>query len=260
MRVLGVMVDGAGSTDAMVRFRLQQAQSMLHRLRASLRSRDIHRRKRGRRPVGASALYGAGAWSISSALAHDIHIADMGWLRSVVQVTRRPGEEWIPFYRRRRAAVPPRGSRTLADPFSEGLRRFSWLAWAPRPAPHFTGGCRALPPPNGATADGGAPPKKWPWRVLSAPGGGTHDKGALQLGRPGLGRVAQHPRRLCTVVRRLLRRTPRAKRRRRSRRVLAHGVCRNRARGRRCTRRGLRSRAQESGRTMRGWSRIRQRT
>lgn len=82
------MVDFRGSTEAIWRHRLREASALLVRMRPLLRAAgvlDAERIHRLYQTMGATTLYGAGS-RISAALARELEVAEMVWLRSVVVV------------------------------------------------------------------------------------------------------------------------------------------------------------------------------
>lgn len=90
MRVLGTMVDGVGGTPTVVRSRLRQAKAMLVRLGADLRAPGVPQKERMHRlfqTVGSCALYGAGLWTPSAALAREQEVEEMSWMRGLIPLT-----------------------------------------------------------------------------------------------------------------------------------------------------------------------------
>lgn len=108
LRVLGVMVDSRGSTHTQLEFRLREANKVWGRTRHLLCDRSLAPAlcvQRFYQTVGTSATYGCGMWAPTSTLFNSIEAQELRWLRAMTGVRKNPGEEWVPFYRRRRAAA-----------------------------------------------------------------------------------------------------------------------------------------------------------
>ena len=106
--MLGVMLDDRGFTRAMVDFRLRAAQRVWGRLRHLLCSRSLEPDLRIRRfyqTVIASATYGAGLWNPTTSVYTLLDAQELRWVRAMTGLHRHRGEEWVPFYRRRKAAA-----------------------------------------------------------------------------------------------------------------------------------------------------------
>lgn len=105
MRVLGVRLDSVASTSTQVSFRLAEAQKVYGRLRPLLGCRRIpapERIFRFYQAVGASAVFGAGLWTLGRTTRQQIEAQELRWLRCMGHVRKGEDEPWIPFYRRRR--------------------------------------------------------------------------------------------------------------------------------------------------------------
>lgn len=99
----------------MAAHRLRKATRTWFRLRPALLDADIPRGESVRRfyhTVGASCLWGAGAWAPSSALRVEFDAAELRWVGWMSGVQKRPRDTWVEFYRRRRRAAE---SLTSAD-------------------------------------------------------------------------------------------------------------------------------------------------
>lgn len=88
--------------------RLRQAMRTWFKLRPALLDAGIPRAERVRRfyqTVGASCLWGCGAWTPSSPLRAELDAAELRWLGWMSGVHKRPCDTWVEFYRRRRGAA-----------------------------------------------------------------------------------------------------------------------------------------------------------
>ena len=123
MRVLGVMFDSRGSTRTMVAFRLREAHKVWGRVRHLLVAHSLPVALRARRfyqTVVASATYGSGLWTPSKTLYNILEAQELRWLRALTCVRKLRGEEWVPFYRRRRAAAE--ALRAMTEPWTMWYR------------------------------------------------------------------------------------------------------------------------------------------
>lgn len=108
LRVLGTLLDSRGSTRTMAAHRLREAQKVWARTRHLLCAQCLPpalRVKRFYQTVGASALYGAGLWTPNATLFRILEGQELRWMRAMTGLRKAPGEEWIPFHRRRRSAA-----------------------------------------------------------------------------------------------------------------------------------------------------------
>ena len=96
-------LDKVGSTECMVRHRLQAARGMFHKYASILCSPSLPPAERLRKfaaTVGSCALWGAGCWVPSISVQRSISGQENRWLRRMLAPRKLPTEPWVDWLRR----------------------------------------------------------------------------------------------------------------------------------------------------------------
>ena len=108
LRVLGTMLDRKGSTSSAQIFRAVEASGSWFKYRSLLTNKHIPIGTRVRKlhdTVLTSCLFGAGAWTLSTALRTAVQRLEVLYTTRVLGMFRGQEESWVYFFRRRRATL-----------------------------------------------------------------------------------------------------------------------------------------------------------
>ena len=106
--VLGVALDARATPETMVEHRIRCAEGTWRRHSAALCGRGLpmgERWKWWQGTVGASLLWGAGLWRSGTGIRRRLEALETNHARRMVHIVRHSGEDWLCYYRRRRARI-----------------------------------------------------------------------------------------------------------------------------------------------------------